>query len=74
VLLIKQITTNAYEKDFKLMIKRGKNPYKLLDIVNLLLANANNGVSHHSLLPSKYRLHKIHGKFNGRFECHIEPD
>lgn len=66
--------TGQYKKDFKLMCKRGKNPQKLLDIVNLLLENANKGMEYHLLLPQKHRLHKLSGQYEDCWECHIERD
>jgi mRNA interferase YafQ len=66
--------TNTYEKELKLMLKRGKNFNKLLVSLNLIRDNANNGIEHHLLLPEKYRLHKLGGKYTGYWEYHIEPD
>jgi mRNA interferase YafQ len=67
-------TTNAYDKELKLMLKRGKDSNKLLTTLNLILENADKGVEHHLLLPEKYRLHKLTGKYTGYWEYHIEPD
>lgn len=72
--MIKVNQSSRFKKDFALMIRRGKDPEKFKVIVNLLLENINIGNSHNTLLPPEYHLHKIHGKFNGRWECHIEPD
>ena len=74
MLSIKRVATNKYEKEFKLMLKRGKNPRKLLEVVNLLINNANNGIEDHLLLPKKYYLHKLSGNYNNYWECHIEVD
>ena len=71
---IKRVSTNKYEKEFKLLLKRGKNPRKLLEVLNLLTDNANKGVEPHLLLPEKYYLHKLSGKYKDYWECHIEPD
>ena len=56
------------------MLKRGRNGQKMFDIVTMILDNANQGMEHHLLLPEKYCLHKLIGKFKGYWECHIEPD
>jgi mRNA interferase YafQ len=66
--------TNLYKKELKLMLKRGRNGQKMFDIVTMILDNANQGMEHHLLLPEKYCLHKLIGKFKGYWECHIEPD
>ena len=66
--------TNLYKKELKLMLKRGRNGQKMFDIITMILDNANQGMEHHLLLPEKYCLHKLIGKFKGYWECHIEPD
>jgi len=66
--------TNLYKKELKLMLKRGRNGQKMFDILTMILDNANQGMEHHLLLPEKYCLHKLIGKFKGYWECHIEPD
>lgn len=66
--------TNIYKKELKLMLKRGQDGQKMFDIITMILDNANQGVEHHLLLPEKYSLHKLIGKYKGYWECHIEPD
>lgn len=66
--------TNLYKKELKLMLKRGRNGQKMFDIVARIFDNANQGMEHHLLLPEKYCLHKLIGKYKGYWECHIEPD
>ena len=66
--------TNLYKKELKLMLRRGRNGQKMFDIVTMILDNANQGMKHHLLLPEKYCLHKLIGKFKGYWECHIDPD
>jgi mRNA interferase YafQ len=66
--------TNLYKKELKLMLKRGRDGQKIFDIITMILDNANQGVEHHLLLPEKYSLHKLIGKYKGYWECHIEPD
>ena len=56
------------------MIKRGKDLNKLDYLLEILEANINKGIEHHLLLPEKYSLHKLIGKYKGYWECHIEPD
>ncbi len=72
--MIKTVATNRYEKELKLMIKRGKDLNKLDYLLEILEANINKGIEHHLLLPEKYCIHKLIGKYKGYWECHIEPD
>ena len=72
--MIKTVATNRYEKELKLMIKRGKDLNKLDYLLEILEANINKGIEHHLLLPEKYSLHKLIGKYKGYWECNIEPD
>jgi len=64
--LLKPITLNRFEKDLKLFKKRGKDLEKLKSIMFLLVNEQN--------LPKKYRDHVLMGNYEGRRECHIEPD
>lgn len=72
--MIELTKTNLFKKELKLMFKRGKDLKKLSETINLVLNNANAGISHHALLPAEYSLHKLSGQYSGYWECHIEPD
>ena len=48
-------TKSQFKKDLRLMQRRGKNPHKLWQIVDILLAEGN--------LPEKHRNHKLTGCF-----------
>ena len=61
--MIKTVATNRYEKELKLMIKRGKDLNKLDYLLEILEANINKKIEHHLLLPEKYYLHKLIGKY-----------
>lgn len=61
--MIELIRTNLYKKELKLIFKRGKSPKKMFNVINLLLDNANKGMEHHLLLPTKYKLHKLSGQY-----------
>lgn len=65
--------TNRFTKEFRQMIKRGKDGLTLEKMLNLLVDNLNKGVEVHLSLPQKYRLHKLTNA-TGLCECHIEPD
>jgi len=53
-------------KELEKLRKRGKDPEKLFQVVDLLIKG--------KPLPAKNRNHKLHGEFKGLWECHIEPD
>ena len=48
------------------MFQRGLDVEKLRKIIKML---AETGT-----LPAEYRPHKLSGKYQGSWECHIEPD
>lgn len=58
--------TNRFKKDLKRCQKRGKNMALIFDTIKLL---ADSGT-----LPPQYNPHKLVGKYEGKWECHIEPD
>ena len=60
------ITTNRFEKDYKLMQRRGKETNKLDAIMRKLV--------HGEALDMKYKDHALKGDYKDRRECHIEPD
>ncbi len=47
-------------------MKRGLDMNLINEAMRLLAANGS--------LPAQYRPHKLSGKFQGIWECHIEPD
>lgn len=59
-------TTTKFNKDLKLIKKRGYDIRKLEIIVNKLLKQ--------ETLEEKYKDHKLSGNYEGCRECHIEPD
>ena len=60
------IRTAQFRKDFKQMVKRGKDKQKLEEVLHLL---ADGGE-----LPAEKRDHALSGNYAGFRECHIEPD
>ena len=60
------VNLTRFEKDLRLMHKRGKDLDKLRAVV-LLLANDDP-------LEPRHRDHPLSGRYQGRRECHIEPD
>ena len=60
------VITNSCKKDIKKASRQGKNIDLLFDVVDQL--------SEGKPLDQKYRDHKLVGKYEGKRECHIEPD
>ena len=58
--------SNRFRKQFRLCMKRGLDMNLISEAMRLLAANGS--------LPAQYRPHKLSGKFQGVWECHIEPD
>lgn len=64
--MYKITTTNRFDKEVKLCIKRGYD-ISLLKIAMQLLADT-------GTLPAKYKPHKLKGNYANCWECHIKPD
>lgn len=62
----KIIYSNKFKKSLKKCFKRGLDIEQLREVLKIL---ENGGV-----LPPEYRPHKLSGKFQGNWECHIQPD
>ncbi|HQO65087.1 MAG TPA: type II toxin-antitoxin system YafQ family toxin [Syntrophorhabdus sp.] len=60
------VYTNRFEKDLKLMIKRGCDPESIKTIIRKLIAEEPLERRHHD--------HVLIGNFKDRRECHVEPD
>lgn len=58
--------TNRFKKDLKRCQKRGKDMSLIFETIKLLVDSGT--------LPPKYNPHKIVGKYEGKWECHIEAD
>ena len=58
--------TNRFKKDLRLCHRRKLDISLLRDAISLL--------SETGSLPASYRPHKLQGKYNGLWECHILPD
>lgn len=54
------------KKTFEKAKKRGLDQNRLKKILDILVENGN--------LPSQFKPHKLKGKYNGLWECHIQPD
>jgi len=58
--------TTQFERDLRLVQRRGKDIEKLKAILTALI--------HEEPLPERQRDHPLVGNYKGRRECHIEPD
>jgi mRNA interferase YafQ len=57
---------NQFKKDYKRMMKQGKNITKLDFVINELAVP--------NVLSANYRDHPLKGDFEGYRDCHIGPD
>ena len=64
--MLTPLFTGPFKKDRKLMQKRNKELANLTEVMALL-------INEKPLLP-KHKNHLLHGKYIGKWECHIEPD
>lgn len=64
--MLKIFYRNQFKKELKQQEKRGKDLKKFFAVAEKL--------AHKKPLDPKYRNHRLGGNFNGRWECHIEPD
>jgi len=64
--MLTAIRTGRFKKEFAMAEKRGKKIDKLIAVMNLL-------INEQPLLP-KHENHPLHGKWEGTFECHVEPN
>ncbi len=62
----KIIQTSRFRKDLKRMKRRGKDKEKLFYTVELLVR--------YGYLSARFKPHKLSGRWENVWECHIEPD
>ncbi len=58
--------TTQFERDLRLMQRRGKDIDKLKQILAALI--------HEEPLPERHQDHVFRGNLRNRRECHVEPD
>lgn len=58
--------SNKFKKSLKKCQKRGLNLEKLKICIKKLVERGS--------LPAEYKPHKLTGSYEGKWECHIEPD
>ena len=59
-------TTKQFEKSVDKCIRRGYPMEKLKTAVRILESDG--------ILPASYMPHKLSGKWQGKWECHLQPD
>lgn len=64
--MLTPVYTRQFERDVKLMIKRGNDAEKLKLVISQLVNKEPSAERH--------RDHPLVGNFRGRRECHVEPD
>lgn len=58
--------SSLFKKSFKRCLKRGYDINKFQTVVQIL--------GETGTLPQNYKPHKLTGRYNGCWECHISPD
>jgi mRNA interferase YafQ len=58
--------TTQFERDLRLLQRRGKDIEKLKEVLTTLIAA--------ETLAERHRDHPLKGSFKNRRECHVEPD
>ncbi|WP_455622348.1 type II toxin-antitoxin system RelE/ParE family toxin [Parabacteroides sp.] len=58
--------TKQFKKSFKRCLKRNLDPELLWEVIGILQETGS--------LPAQYRPHKLSGKLEGVWECHIKGD
>ena len=56
----------AFDKDIKRLEKRHKDIYRLRAVMRMLICEE-------PLLP-RHKNHRLHGDYEGKWECHVEPN
>jgi len=60
-------TTKKFRKDLKKLKKSGRFDIEKLELIVSMIKND-------EILPDKCRNHSLLGRFEGTFECHVEPN
>jgi mRNA interferase YafQ len=59
------LTTTAFERDLRHLVKQGRSLDKLEEVVDLLQAQ--------KPLPRRCRPHPLRGSWSGHWDCHVGP-
>ncbi|MFD1255330.1 type II toxin-antitoxin system YafQ family toxin [Mucilaginibacter terrae] len=63
------VTSTKFLRDLKLLKKRSAKYLQMLQEIVTILANKG-----HNGLDQKHKAHKLSGKYNGYWECHVKPN
>lgn len=58
--------TKRFQKSLRKCVKRGLDVKLIQQAIDILIVKG--------ALPKKYKPHKLHGNWEGVWECHISPD
>jgi mRNA interferase YafQ len=64
--MLEPIYPKTFRKQYRLMKKRGMNPGKLFEIIDMII--------NEQPLPPERNNHQLHGKWKDMIECHIQGD
>jgi mRNA interferase YafQ len=64
--VLEPVLTKQFKKDYALSRKRQLNMDKLKEIMAFIVEQ--------KPLPPRCLNHPLHGNYEGKFECHIQPD
>ncbi len=64
--MLEVVRSNAFKRDLRRALKRGKDLRKLDSVVTAL--------QQQQVLPQRYADHLLRGNWVGHRECHLEPD
>ena len=64
--MLEPFYTNQFKRDLRLMVKRGKRADKFKGVAEQLIQE--------QPLEPRLRNHRLSGEYQGRWECHLEPD
>jgi len=61
--------STRYKRDLRRILKDSDHK-KSIDALSVVVELLQNRV----ILPEKYQVHRLKGKYSGYFECHVRPD
>jgi mRNA interferase YafQ len=64
--MLTPVFTNKFKKDLALAQKRHYNIDEINEVIAIIITE--------EPLPERYRNHFLHGGYEGKMECHIQPD
>jgi mRNA interferase YafQ len=59
-------TTKLFKRQYKRVLRQGKSKNKIERVIHCL--------ANHILLANRFKVHRLRGKYMGKYELHIEPN